>query len=486
MQRLFRTSTIGLLLAGSWLQAAPAAADSPLCPAQLPTAIASVTQQASFRRSRWGILIQTLSAQPQTLYAQDAESYFIPASNAKLLTTAAALEQLGDQFRVQTSVYPRTQPNSVTSLYIIGQGDPTLTTTQLNNLAQQIRDRSITQVANLIGIDAFAPDAVNPTWEWDDVQAGYGAAANSLILNQNWLGLTLIPQQLGQPLGLAWDDPQQMPLWQVVNRSVTVAADQPEFVQVGRDLSQPIVQVAGQLRVGSAAEPVAVAIPNPGQFFLDQFQQALVHQGVQVNRTVLQTGLPADQQAWGAPVAQVTSPPLSALLKEADQESNNLYAEIMLRWMGMKQGFPESSLNAGLATAKAALTRLGVDPQSYDLVDGSGLSRQNLVSPEAIVQTLQGMAQSPNRSTYRTSLAVAGVSGTLKHRFQGSPVEGKLQGKTGTLRGVVALSGYLNPPNYPPLVFSMLVNQTDLPATQVQQAIDTLINRLIQLRSCQA
>ncbi len=133
---------------------------------------------------------------------------------------------------------------------------------------------------------------------------------------------------------------------------------------------------------------------------------------------------------------------------------------------------------------QATLTALGVDPKGYRLLDGSGLSRQNLSSPKVLVQTLQALAQSPTRNIFRSTLAVAGQSGTLKNRFLGTLVQGRLYGKTGTLQGAATLSGYLEVPNYPPLVLSILVNHSAQSNTVLRQAIDKVVLTIAQLKPC--
>ncbi|NEQ25223.1 MAG: D-alanyl-D-alanine carboxypeptidase/D-alanyl-D-alanine-endopeptidase, partial [Microcoleus sp. SIO2G3] len=154
----------------------------------------------------------------------------------------------------------------------------------------------------------------------------------------------------------------------------------------------------------------------------------------------------------------------------------------LLRQLGIAtQPETDSPLQAGIAAIETTLARIGVDPAGFDLADGSGLSRHNLVTPEAIVQTLQAMAAS---SAYRNSLAVAGESGTLINRFQGTIVQGRLQGKTGALSGVAALSGYLDPPIYEPIAFSILVNHFDVPVREVRPAIDAIVLQLAELQAC--
>jgi serine-type D-Ala-D-Ala carboxypeptidase/endopeptidase (penicillin-binding protein 4) len=454
---------------------APTPAKASICPAQLTEKISTITSRPEFRRSRWGILVQTLDNR-QTLYAQDADHYFIPASNVKLLTTAAALEMLGDRHTIRTSVYQ----NDSGVVRVVGRGDPSLTNAELEQLAKQIRDRNITQINQLIADDSyFQGDPVNATWEWEDIQSGYGAPVNSLILNQNLIGLTLFPQNMGQPLRVVWDNPAEARGWQIENRSRTVAVTEPESLQVGRELGR--LRIQGQLRVGSEPETVAIAIPQPARNFLQRFKQALSNQGIQVSRSSIATEPTA---ILGIEIATLNSAPLTNLITEANQESNNLYAESLLRTLGASQSQNTNSLETGLEVMIKALSQMGVDDTSYDLVDGSGLSRHNRLTPKTLVQTLQAMGKSPHFKTYRNSLAVAGSSGTLQNRFLNSPVAGKLQGKTGFLSGSTALSGYLEPPDYSPLVLSILINQFDRPLGEIQEAIDEIVTLLAQLHRC--
>lgn len=451
---------------------------SPTCQGDLADQIEAITDRPEFQRARWGILVQTIGSDPQTLYARDAAHFFIPASNVKLLTTAAALTRLGADFRIQTTLYQIPSPAGEIILRIVGQGDPSFGEAQLKQLAQQLRDRGIRQIDRLIADDRyFRGETVNPTWEWADLQAGYGAPANSLILNQNWIGLTLIPQALNQPLQVIWDNPDEAKDWQIINQSRTVAVDAAEFVQVGRDLTHPILYVQGALRVGSASEPVAVSIPQPTEYFLDRFQQVLMAQGIVVQHRAIATDLLPNS---AEPIAIVNSPPLLELLKETNQQSNNLYAEALLRILG-NLTVPEttSSLEAGIEAIQQSLTSLHIPADSYRLVDGSGLSRQNLVSPEALVATLQAMSAGSNATLYQESLATAGINGTLRNRFHDTAIAGRFHGKSGALTGAAALSGYLERENASQLVLTILVNHADQPLTIIQSAIDRIVEILL-------
>ncbi|MEG4044783.1 D-alanyl-D-alanine carboxypeptidase/D-alanyl-D-alanine endopeptidase [Microcoleus sp. Pol17_C1] len=451
-----------------------------ICPGELGAQVDAIANRPEFSRSRWGILIQPLSS-TTTLYSRDAQKYFIPASNAKLLTTAAALQKLGADFRIKTSVYSGENG----SLYVAGRGDPSIAEAQLKSLAQQLKQRGISQVNQLIGDDSyFQGSAVNPNWEWEDAQAGYGAPINSLIFNQNAIDLLLSPQALGQPLKVTFAEAKLANQWQLQNNTLTVAENESEFIEVGREFDRPIIRLGGQLKVGGEPESAYVAVVNPANNFLQYFQQALAAEGIPVKQALVASAARNLNQE----LATVESPPLAELVRETNRESNNLYAEVLLRLLGKVTGkMPvpqEDTGESGLKELKAVLTQLGVNPNSYILADGSGLSRHNLITPEALVETLRFMANSPAASIYRQSLSIAGESGTLKNRFNNTPNRVILQAKTGTMSGVSALSGYIEVPNYEPLVFSIIVNQSDLSTAKMRSATDEIVLLLNRLRRC--
>lgn len=446
-----------------------------ICPSDLEGKISAIANRPQFQGSRWGILIETLN--PATkLYERDEESYFIPASTVKLLTTAAALEKLGANYRIRTSVYGDNQGN----LYIVGRGDPSLTDIQLKDLSQQLKNQGITRINQLIAVEGyFSGSPIHPSWQWEDVQAGYGTSINSLILHQNSLDLILSPQQVGQPLRVSWVRPEQGKGWTVENQTKTVGKNEPEFVEIGRDLSRPIIYVSGQLREGAEPEPVYAAVVNPAENFLQEFKTILAEQGIEVLQSSVSLNNTYPQQE----LAAVESPTLAELIQEVNLESNNVFAESLLRTLGV-QPSNSNSVEAGLKEIKLILTRLGVDPNRYHLVDGSGLSRVNLVSPVTLVQTLRAMANSPRAELYQKSLPKAGVSGTLKGRFQNTTATEAVYAKTGPLTGVASLAGYVFPPDYQPLVFSITINQTMLSSQPLRQAIDEMVVLLSQLQSC--
>lgn len=449
-----------------------------LCPSDLKTAIETVINRPEFKRSRWGILIQTLDS-GEMLYSLDAEKYFIPASSVKLLTTAAALLQFGSQFRIRTSVYGTGDVANLTTLRLVGRGDPSFSSDRLKDLAQQLKRQGVRRISNVIVEDNyFEQTGINSSWEWGDIFFSYGTSVNSLILNENSVTLTLSPRQPDFSLKVDWSDPIAARQWQIENQTITASEETSSSIEIQGNFGRSFLEIQGEMSIDSEPTPWELAIVDPSQYFLESFLEALIAQGIKVKQGAI--AKESEKNSLGKELAFVESDPLSILLQKTNRESNNLFAEALLQILGS-----ESQNKTSLEVVKEKLTELGVNPESYVLVDGSGLSRHNLVSPEAIAQTLRFMAQTPEAKTYQDSLAVAGVSGTLQERFKNTLVAENLQGKTGTLSGNSALSGYLTVPGYRRLVFSIMVNQSDRPASDLRAAIDEIIVLISQLKSCQ-
>lgn len=448
-----------------------------ICPREIQLAVDNITDSPEFSRVRWGILVKNLVSQ-QTLYQQDAEKYFHPASNTKILTTAAALQELGSNFRIRTSIYQ----DGDGVLRVVGRGDPSIKFPQLQELAQQLRQQGISQIKELIADDSyFQGEFIPPSWEWEDLQASYGAPVNSLIFNENASIFKVSPQAVGKPLQVKWNELFDAYQWRVENNSVTTQENQSDFLRINRSLGGPILRVEGGMAVNSRPNIFAVAVVDPTTNFLGHFRQALLIAGISVEE-MSQGGGEGNQRE----LAAVESLPLSELLKETNSNSNNLYAEALLRILANKKTIKntQSTAAVGLEVLKNALTRLGVEPESYILVDGSGLSRKNLISPQALVQTLAEIGRSPLGKVFRNSLPIAGVNGTLKYRLGNTPAAGIVRAKTGTMTGVVSLSGYINPPSYEPLAFSIIVNHSGEPPKVVRESVDKIVILLSQLRRC--
>jgi serine-type D-Ala-D-Ala carboxypeptidase/endopeptidase (penicillin-binding protein 4) len=458
------------------------------CPIELAGKIDAILDRPNFRLAHWGVLVQTLeadAAKRQTLYDRQGQKLFIPASNAKLLITAAALQKFGTNYRVRTSIYGKPDPlkPNAWQLQVVGRGDPSLKDTDLQTLAQQLNQKGVQTISQLTLDDRyFLGDPVNPNWEWGDLVEGYGAVPTSLMVNFNNLELTLTPTTIGQPLKLSWGAP---PHWTVENLTQTVGPNASEFTSITRDIATQTIRIRGQLRSTAKPEILDVAVVDPFKHFADRFQTALNRVGIAV-QTIDRTKNPPDKTLLE--IASHQSPTILDLVRQTNLDSDNLYAESLLQILGMESKLPrqpdDTATTLGLKTLRQALGTIGVDATTYQTVDASGLARRNWISPLALVQTLQGMTTQPNGRVYRASLPNAGSNGTLENRFRNTPAQGIVQAKTGTLTGAIGISGYITPKNHPPLAFSVLLNQSTDSLSIQRQAIDAVVVELAKLKTC--
>lgn len=466
-----------------WGLVAPVASAQSLCPSQLGNTLDAMLGQPALNTATWGILVQ--EANGTTPYAHNPDQLMLPASNAKLLTTAAALAVLTPQFRQQTPFFATGQPPNLETLRVEGHGDPSLNETQLTQIADELQSRGVKSIGTLVADDSFFTGSLTePSWTWEDLQGGDGLPINSLMLNGNVFSMRLTPQGLGQPVRSQWLSPGIPKEVVVINQTMTVGASAPESIETYWQGNQLVVKA--QLRAGSAPETIDIPVTNPGMNFLERLRSILGGRQIQVQQVSLTT-TPIAQHQTLPPIASIAFPSLGTLLSEVNQNSNNFYAESLLRQLGKTTAAKSPDVftaQQGLTVLGQALTRLGVNATGYKLIDGSGLSRKNLASPRAIVQTLGGIARSPYRSLFRASLPVAGLRGTLRRRFIGTTVQGRLWAKTGTLKGVTALSGYLDRSGQSPLTFSILVNQSPQPTGVLQRAVDQMVLAIAQLKPC--
>ena len=438
------------------------------CSKNIASEIESLINSPQFVRSNWGILVKNLNTQT-ILYSLNAHKYFIPASNTKLLTTAVALLELGENFRIYTPVYGRGNPPNLTRVTVKGKGDPTISTESLQNLVRQLKQKGIKHIEQLVVDNSyFAQQTINPSWEWSDIYNYYATSVSSLIFNDNSVTLTLLPQKLGQPVKLIWSDEIAARQWQVENKVITVAKDTPYNVEINGILGQPILKLHGELAIDRQQDIWDLAVVDPAKYFLESLRHLLLLEGITVTRGLVVNE--ARIEPSETKLATIISPILPTILTAINQESNNLYAEALLKIIAKKLNIDDIE-----RVIDIVLSELGIDSYSYSLIDGSGLSRHNLITPEALVQTLNVMASTSVFESYLNSLAIAGVNGTLKRRFLNSNLRGNILGKTGSLSGVASLSGYLNLPKDETLIFSIVVNNSALSSQKLRQAIDKIV-----------
>jgi serine-type D-Ala-D-Ala carboxypeptidase/endopeptidase (penicillin-binding protein 4) len=456
--------------------AQPSPAAPTLCPAEFEQQLTPLITQPGLEHSTWGIALAR-SAGP-LIYGRLAGQFFVPASTQKLLTTAVALRRLGPEAKLETAIVSSGSGANL-SAKLMGQGDPSLGRAQLLDLAQQLAQKLKTQgpIDRLTLNDEPGPWTPS-TWQIDDSQSGYGAPINRLIFEENAIGLSLAPQAIGAPLKVVWDRAEDGLGWKIENRSRTGSRTDPESIEVTQMPPQTL-RIVGSLRNGADPESMAIAVLNPGDRFQSQLQQFLAKVGVLI-KTIDRVEGPATVNS-GTTLASVRSPRLADLIRTTNQSSNNLYAEALVNWLGRQGGKGDTSHERGRSVITQELQKLGLRGDEVAIADGSGLSRHNLITPAAQVKLLQAMAAD---GTFRSSLPVAGRSGGLRSRFVGTSLVDKLQAKTGSMSGIMALTGYLTGPDE--RVFTIVVNGATADYGEIRLAIDSVVLKLSQVRSCSA
>ncbi|MDV3002401.1 MAG: D-alanyl-D-alanine carboxypeptidase [Chroococcopsis gigantea SAG 12.99] len=464
---LFPALSSGLILSSITV----AKADSPICPADLPANINSILARPELRSSLWGILVQPLNSR-ENLYSLQSDKLFIPASNVKLLTTAAALLGLPPDYTIVTPVYIEGQTPRLTGLTIIGKGDPTITDETLQTLAQQLRAEGVTSIDNVRVDDGYFQSNINATWEWEDILFDYGVPASSLVLNRNSVTLKASPQSVGQPLELSWSDNIAARQWRLINKTLTTAGKTPPNLKIQAVLGSSTLIVSGGLPADGADDLSNIAIPDPSRYFLDKLSSSLQKVGISVKSVSVASNIPPRGEIF----SHIPSLSLSQLITKVNKNSDNLLAETLLQLVGVKDGVEP------IEAVKSRLSTLGLNSAEYTIKDGSGLSRQNFVSPALFVELLRQMSRTSAGGVYKDSLASGGKDGTLGSRFKDSALA--VQAKTGTLSGVIALSGYVETADQGTVVFSTLVNNSNQPPAVVRKGIDEIIGLLVRLKTC--
>lgn len=454
-----------------------------VCASNLNQEIESIINQPSRQKENWGIAIENLKDN-QVLYQVNEHKFFIPASNIKLLTTASVLWKLGADFTINTPVYivrestnTNISQNSIDSLIIEGKGDPTFSQKQLNIIAEKLKEEGIKEVNNLVLIDGYlSQPTTNYTWEFEDIYFYFAVPVNSLILNNNTVSFTLNHGNINQQPSLQWSDELAGKQISIENNVYTRDENTELDITILPLFAQSSLKMTGDFPLNRESNTWRLAIPNPAQYFQESLVKTLENYGIKVNNSqILNDGekLAKNQQF----LLEIESPPLSELIKTTNQESNNLYAEVLLKYLADK------SVSEWENLAKIS-KELGISEDNYKLRDASGLSRHNLITPASLVTVLKAMNNSKYKDIFYNSLAVAGENGTLKNRFVNTNIANNLHGKTGTLTGVVALSGYLKTPDYDNLALTIIVNQSIANSSTLRSSIDQIVLLLGQLEKC--
>ncbi len=422
-------------------------------------------------RVHWG-LYAVQAKNGKVLAKWNEEQFFIPASNTKLFSTALALQVFGPEQRLATKVLAADAPdeNGVLhgNLVLYGEGDPSLSARNypynvrepfgperlapLRDLARQLKAKNVRLVTGkLIGDDTYLDhDPIPPGWAAADGLYEYGAPVSALSFNDNVISLRLDNN------GIRFDPP--VPYFEV--RNLTQAGERTR-VRARRAPGSLTITLTGTLAPDAHYEN-EFAVEDPALYAALAFRLALEAEGIAV-----QGPTEARHERQGpleaVELARRDSPPMAELLRVADKVSQNLHCEMLLRAAEKKRKLDDFLKEA----------RIDAEKETY-LLDGSGMSRQNLVSPKATVALLQHIWASPHGNQFASFLPTGATDGTLRRRFAGNEKAKAIQAKTGTLAHVSALGGYAQSKKYGTVIFQIVANNYHEASAGVLKAIDEL------------
>ncbi|RJF90619.1 D-alanyl-D-alanine carboxypeptidase/D-alanyl-D-alanine-endopeptidase [Sphingomonas cavernae] len=442
--------------------------------------------------TRFGLVVTT--ADGKDLIAISPDDRFIPASNTKIFTTAAAYATLSalDQPDTNGGAAVRLDDDGpgAPDVVLIGRGDARLSSAAdcaancLAALADAVAARTRI-VGNIVGDDTLFPDERwSPGMSWNNISSRYGTATSALTLDDNELLLVATPGTAGTPPHVALAHPY----YTIENHALTVAAGE-ENLSIDRAPNGSVVRLTGSIPVGAAPERLRFSIDDPAHYAAWRMKALLEARGVRVTGGAVarhrphlpiddpatRKGTPPPRPPHAAPLAQLTPPPLGEDLTRINVESQNLHAELLLRRLGNTEG--TGSIADGIAVIDAMLARAGVPRTAYDFSDGSGMSTYNRVSPRGVVTFLHWIGAQPWGAAWRDTLPVGGRSGTLSRRFKGTALEGRVFAKTGTLNATNALAGQMIAGSGRTLVFAIYANDVpgDAGATSTMDAVLEMI-----------
>jgi D-alanyl-D-alanine carboxypeptidase/D-alanyl-D-alanine-endopeptidase (penicillin-binding protein 4) len=449
-------------------------------------------------KARWGVFVLSLK-DGRILYSRDGDKLFTPASNMKIYTTAVALDLLGPDWRWRTSVYSLKQPTAEGvidgDVVLYGRGAPDLDSTKLESLpalADQLQQRGVRRVrGKIIGDESyFRGEMYGAGWQWNDLQWYYGAQPSALSIDENAVEVTFGPGGRSPGPASVVVTPNDNRL-QLTNNATTGERNAPTTVGIKRGLSNNEVVVWGEFPIAGRAYSAFLSLHDPAMRAASVFKQLLSARGIQVDGDVESRDFRVPESArfdpqMGVELAFIESAPLATVVRKTNKESNNLFAELILRALGKERGAsvpdpdPRKNLTrgddeAGVAVVKKWLGDHGIDASAIAIHDGSGLSRLDLITPESAARLLDVAAQASWRQSFYDSLPAAGRDGTLEGRL--TNMTGRIAAKTGTLTYDHSLSGYATTESGGVLAFSIVCNDAT-GQTHPVRTIDALADRI--------
>ncbi|MXO76030.1 D-alanyl-D-alanine carboxypeptidase/D-alanyl-D-alanine-endopeptidase [Altererythrobacter aerius] len=456
-----------LALAPLALLAAPAPAREPL-----DSQVHAILSEAG-SGTRWGLLV--LDADGREVAAIDSDKRFIPASNTKIYTSAAAMRAMASEGLPAAGARVRlVRAGDALDVVLEGRGDPHLSSAAdctrdcLATLADAVAAQT-RRVRDVVGDDTLFPDERwSPGMSWNNIPSRYGTGISALTIDDNEIAVVVTPGAAGAAPSVA------LPAYYSVQNHARTIPGSANTLAVDRAPNGRIVVLTGTIGAGAAPATLRMGIDDPADFAAWRLAQMLRARGVQVSGQAMARHrplMPADDPGvrGGTPpvrvpaqaaLAELTPPPLGETLHTVNKVSQNLYTELLLRRLALANG--TGSIADGQVVIADMLADAGVPAGAVALSDGSGMSTYNRVTPRGTATLVRWIASQPWGAAWRATLPVGGKDGTLARRFAGTALDGRIFAKTGTINATNALAGYMTAASGRELTFAIYAN--DVPA----------------------
>ena len=465
-----------VLVVLAWL-VAPLAMSAKPGTDELPEAIATILRSTPLQGARAGVIVSDLET-GEIVFGKNADELLNPASNMKILTTAAALARLGPDFRYPTDVvFGGPVENGVLqgNLYLRGKGDPSLSTERLYRIVRQLRNMGLKEVrGNLVADDTyFDSQYEGPGWEQDDSDRPYMAGVGALSLNLNAVEILVFPGEAAGEKARVVVEPASEYLV-VENQVVTSAPGSRSRIDATSEALGNRQRIVVRGRIARSEDRIVTyrRISHPPLYTAHTFRQLLAEQGIAVKGRVVVGETPASLK----PALTDWSEPLPLLVHRLNKWSQNHMAEMLLKTLGAETyGAPGTWFKGVSALESFLAEEVGIPRGSMVLRNGSGLNDTNRASARQILQVLEwAWKKSTIAPELLTSLPIAGVDGTTRNRLVGTMGQGRVRAKTGTLQNVTALSGYATAPNGKTYAFAIIVNDYPGRLSQILPGVDAI------------
>lgn len=418
-----------------------------------------------------GVLVTSLTTDRKIL-EHNSDRLFVPASNMKVITSVAALSLLGGDYKFKTEFYSGGGISDGVlygGLYIKGYGDPTITTEHLNFIAYELKKRGVKEIKGGITVDDSYFDTVRYAKGWKKEWRGdfYSPPIGALTLNHNIFEIKVYPSKSGRIPAVELE-PKGTNI-NIINKAITSTRRgglTAKWLEEGKT-----IMLQGRISPRSSFYSFKIPISSPDLYVGSALRGVLVDAGIKVNGFLVRGVVPH----WAKVFYTHFSDPLHSIITEYNKNSVNIIGENILKTLGAEFKALPGTWKKGAQVVSEFLHKIGIKDE-FRIVDGSGLSLLNQITPHAITEVLKYAYKNQLIGfQFLASLPIAGVDGTLKGRFKKSEVEGRVIAKTGYLNNVRALSGYVFAKSGDVLVFSILANGLGLKAKEFQNDLLILL-----------